>query len=72
MLLGDMPLSQWSDETHDFSSILVDSGHELGRTLVYDQLPMPLRMQKYWQQFTATQAKLNEKWKDLIENNAKL
>ncbi len=72
MLVGDMPLSRWSEETHGFSSILVNSGHELGKTLVLDRLPMPVRMQKYWQQFMATQAELNAKWTELVGNDSKL
>ena len=72
LLLRDISLEQWSKETHDFSSILINSGHELGKTLVLDRIPMPARMQKYWKQFSATQANLNAKWTEAIGHNSKL
>ena len=72
LLLGDMSLADWSSVTHEFSSVLISGGHELGRILVTDQLPPPARMQKYWPAFSGIQAKLNAKWTEFVSGNAKL
>ena len=69
-LLGDISLNEWSKETHDFSSVLIRSGHELGRILLTDQLPMPVRIQKYLQKFQGTQAELNSKWKEFVGSSS--
>ena len=72
LFLGTMSLREWSEETQQFSSVLVESGRELGQVLAFDQTSAHLKMQEFFKVFMGTQAKLNSMWTESITNDSEL
>jgi hypothetical protein len=70
LLEDKISLETWSKQTHELSSILIGSGHELGRILMNAKLASAARMQGYVKEFFSTQAKLEGKWSQWVEGNA--
>lgn len=67
LVQGGIDLSQWSKEIEEFSSILCESGKELGRTLMaYDSRPHQQRSLDYLKLFLSVQNSLNMAWKRVI------
>jgi hypothetical protein len=71
-LVGDISLDDWNRETHDFSSVLINSGRELGRILVTAGLPPQERIQEYMKELLGTQATLSAKWTASIGSDSKI
>jgi hypothetical protein len=71
VLSGELSLTEWGEQTHDFSSILIESGRELGKILVTDRLPVSERTHGYMQAYLKAQAKLNVEWNSYVGTDSK-
>ena len=64
LLQGRVNLEEWSKETHLVSSILVNTGQELGPICLSTKLDPKDKMQQFTQKFFLAQAQLLGKWKE--------